>query len=702
MFEMLTSGINFMKKLLFVFYLIVFCFFVCQPKAAVLELNEADSTPKEPKPIAPVEASALPDPNNVEEVRAFFKERFDSAVVSSAEEIGDLGVASSINIQHSEEYIAQMQENKKSALEKIYDKMMGRIDEPQKAEFSPETIFYELAKEEEKNSDLKPDIPVVKVTLPNNKVVLAPAQEHIPYLLVSYHILPNGMIDVVEDVVVIANGRKLKNGFVKLMPKSTKSRVGVQKKVQIELLDVSLNGKSVPHRLVETGRNIMIIPKEKYTLEPGVYTYRYHYMLDRKLWYYDDFTEFYEDVSGSYLNLVITSANAIVSVPDGRTIDSEVVFVGSKDNLSSKRAVVARLDKNALGFASIEPLRAGEGMHVLVSLDKNIFIEPNLSQRFVWFIGDFGDILFALVGLLCIYVSYFLSWKKAKDSRISSNISFKHTAALKRYIAKGVYDVRSFVSALLELVRYQVVDVVRDGQSYVLIKKTDSLKKVPYALKSVIQTLFTKDESSIEINAKNALKFERAKRRHEKRLKLYFNYLKCRSNIAYFLFGLAMLVLTITAISYIAINPVETMVILTVAVATEAFYMKVLDYPYQRPKIKYVFKTLSVLFAVLTVLFLSVYIHLIAAVLLSVAVYVIIVYSKLFANQGGLAKTKRHELESLEKYLKENAGQIVNSFEFEKQQADIFAFELEELYPLTDLNQKVYRLDVAKSVQEML
>ncbi len=692
-----------MKKSFFLFYLLVFFFLFHSAQAAVSTLGEAVTTKREAKPMVQVPQDALPDPNNVEEVRAFFKERFENAVVSTADEIGDLGMASAINIQHSAEYIAQMQESKKSVFEKIYDKMMGRIDEPQKAEFSPETIFYELAKiEERQNSIPRPDIAVVKVRLPNNKVVLAPAQEHIPYFLASYHILPTGSIEVVEDIVVVANGQKLKNGFVKLMPKKTKSRAGVEKKIEIELLDVSINGKSMPHRLVETGKNIMIVPQEKYFLQPGIYTYRYRYLLDRKLWYYDDFTEFYTDVTGSYLNLVITSANAIVSVPDGRTFNSQVVMTGYKNQLSNNRAVVASLDQNALGFASLTPLQAGEGMHILVSLDKNIFLKPSLSQRLIWLIGDYGDILFTLLGLLCIFISYFLSFKEIKRRKAGQKMRFKQTSAFKRFMLTKRYDTRSFVSALLELVSYNVIDMVREKDTYLLIKKTDRLKNIPSALKGIVKMLFKNDESSIEISAKNALKFDRAQKKHESRIKFYYTYLKWRFNVMYLLFGIAMLALTMAAVSYIAISPIETILILFVSVMTQAFYFWVFNHEYRNKKIRYVIKTISVIFAFLTVLFLSVYIHFMASVLLAACVYVIMFYAKLFVNHGGLIKTTVIELEKLKQYLQENALRIASSFEFDKEQADIFSFELEELYPLNEQNQKTYRLDIAKAIQERL
>ena len=120
------------------------------------------------------------------------------------------------------------------------------------------------------------------------------------------------MIDVQEDVVVIANGKRLKNGLTKSMPKFSTSRSGVKKKIELTLLSVSLNGKEIDYKLQEIGNNVFFVPKEKYELESGIYTYHFHYLLDRKLWYYDTFTEFYVDLASPYDNLVTGSANAII------------------------------------------------------------------------------------------------------------------------------------------------------------------------------------------------------------------------------------------------------------------------------------------------------------------------------------------------------------------------------------------------------
>ncbi len=690
-----------MKKLF-----LAICFTMClvagQTLAEVSTIDEAEIASKEPKPIEPIKLEGLPNPENLKEVRSFFKKRFQTAITSDSADLGDLNKANSMDIQHSSEYIATMQEKKKSAFQRIYEHAMGRIDKPQ-AEFSPDTVFYEQVKKQNLSGNRQiEDIATVKVTLPNGEKVVAVAKEHIPYLLVSYDILPMGAVNVDEEVVVIANGEKLKNGLVKLMPKYTTSRSKVKKKLDITLLSVTVNGEEVPYRLTEIGNNILFEPKRVQTLETGVYTYRFKYLLNRKLWYYDEFTEFYADITGSYPNLVVASANAIVSVPDGKNFISQLSMTGYPKYLSTNRAVIAHLSSNALGFASLTPINAGEGMHILTSLDRNVFIKPSLGQRFVWFITDYGNTFFALLGFLAIFLSYFFSWKLIKENKSRLSIRFKQTAPMSRYILNGVYDKRSFVSGLLDLLRYKIIDIIKENDTILLIKKTDQTQNLPIGLKKLAEMLFSKHDSSLEVKTKNNLKFDRAFAAHEKYIKRYFKFLAWRLNAFYLAFSLSMLALTVMAISYIAINPLETFLIVSVGILTIMFYMWILHYPFASKITKYIVRPLAGFFVLFTVLLLGVYIHFLCALLIAITVGVIMEYSSRFSAKNGLIKSKTLELDKLKKYLKINAQIVSKGMEFELQQSNIFAFELEDLYEPDPKNEKIYRLDLAKAMLKLI
>lgn len=128
----------------------------------------------------------------------------------------------------------------------------------------------------------------------------------------------------------------------------------------------------------------MIVPEEEYTLEPGVYTYNFQYLVDRQLWQYNDFNEFYWDATGSRWNLIIGKAMVSIRLPGSSKPLSSLVFLGYPDELTSAGTMMSE-HENVLGFAALVPLYIGEGMHVIVALPKTDFVPADRNRRLTWF-----------------------------------------------------------------------------------------------------------------------------------------------------------------------------------------------------------------------------------------------------------------------------------------------------------------------------
>ena len=692
-----------MRKLFFAICFTVFS--INQAIADVHTLDTAAENRQKPSTVDPFQAvEGMPNPNNLDEVINFFKKRFQNAHVSTRDQMGDLSKPGTIDIQHSKEYIDDMQEQKKSTFEKIYDAAMQRISgENVQDNKNTQTIFYRQVQDEAPQIQQIPsDLAVVDVMLPTGNKIIAPAMEHIPYILTTINILPTGLIKIDEEITVIANNQKLRNGFVKILPKFSTSRAKVKKKLDIELASVSVNGDNVAHYLEEIGDKIYIKPVKKYTLAPGVYNYKFSYFLDRKLWYYDDFTEFYWDVSGSYLNLVVSSANTILSVSEGKSFLSQSVLTGYPKQLSAQRAVSAKLDDHALGFASTTPLMPGEGMHILVSLDKNTFLAPDINRSFAWFVTDYGDILFSVFGLLSILISYMISWQYIKKNKSKASVSFSNNATNNRYLIKNIFDAKSFVAFLLDMKKKQYIDILKQDGNILLIKKTDDLSALKKGEKKALNNLFLGKDSVISATVPNMLKFKRAYQEIEKSTLTAFKHLNIKLNVGYLAFSIGMLLLAISAIALIAINPIQTAILLISSIATIAFYTYILKKKFNSKILSYIIKFFGTVFIIFAILLMSVYIHFISAVILALIIYIIFEYSSLFTKRGGLLKNKIKDVEKIKTYLEKNVLTISISQEFVNQQANIYAFELDTLYTPNDKNKKAYLLDIAKELENMI
>lgn len=690
-----------MRKIFLTICFMISCY-VTTTYAKVTEMNEVGQEQRQPKVIDTSLPQGMPDPDNLDEVIKFFRERFQTASKDYVKEGEDLNKSDSINIQHSKEYLEQMQEQNKSFFEKIYDKAMGRISNINEEDTVPsKTIFYQLAEDDKPKQVIDPQMPTisaVNVTLPSGKRIIAPAREHIPYLLSSYNILPTGLIQVQEDVTVVNNGQKLKHGLSKILNKYSVSRANVRKKIDVQLISVSINGQEIPYILEEIGDRIYIKPKNEYTLQPGVYNYSFKYLMDRKLWYYDDFSEFYVDVSGSYLNLVIASANAIVSVPDGRNFMSQNVIVGSPSHFSERRAMIASLASNALGFASTTSLLPAEGMHILVSLDKNVFISPDFNRRLVWFITDYGDVLISFCGFIAILLSYLLSWRYIKrHQKQKKSAGFFSPAAL-RNIFTGKFDQRCFVSGLLDLYRKNVIDL-QNGEKYLLlIKKTDNLNSLSLSEKKVMTDLFPGRDTVLELSASNMLKMRRAFVSMKKGTELTRKLISLKFSLGYLLFSLGMLIFSEAAISYLAFNPAQMALILLSCSLTIAFYIWILKKQIKNKIMRWIIRGAALLFIVFSVLLISVYTRLISAVMIALMIYCVFEFEELFTKRNGLIKSIIREADDMKKQLRINAETIGKSQQFIEKQPYIFAYELENLYPLNEYNKSSYKLTEAEKM----
>ena len=105
-----------------------------------VELNSAEELQQRQLTTPPpaVTDPRLPDLNNQSGVSEFIKNRLlnDNVIIDTNFNDDDLSNSSSLDIQHSEEYIQQMNEENKSTFEKIYDSALSRISDQERQRFT--------------------------------------------------------------------------------------------------------------------------------------------------------------------------------------------------------------------------------------------------------------------------------------------------------------------------------------------------------------------------------------------------------------------------------------------------------------------------------------------------------------------------------------------------------------------------------------
>ena len=663
--------------------------------------NEVKTKSKPPVNNDPISFSSADD------AKDYILDRIENAVMTYLDE--DPNTIGSMNIQKSDEYIAMQKEANKPYFQKVYEQAIARVSSQQDVAQQRQAVEQQrpLTQEEidaHREAWIKSlDFDVVGIDFPFAKEkVLVPAKEHIPYLFTEIEVLPSGVLKFRERIYVVANGEKLKKGLVRAIPKYSTSRAGERNRIDINLISVRMNGKEVAYKLKETNTDILIVPKNEKILTPGVYTYEIEYMIDRRLWRYDEFNEIYWDITGSNWNLVIARAGATLKLPNGNKPLGQTLLIGYPGTLSPNASRIMSYDSGVTGFVSARALFAGEGMHFIASIPKEGIEELGISKRFDWFVNDYGDVLFALLAFAAVAGAYYLSWKGMRNDNSRQKTSMKKNAQILRYLLKGIFDKVSFGAFVLEMYRRNIIDIRNDAGSVVLVKNTDATKGLSKAEKKALGELFLNKESTLSVNSNNSLKLKRAFKWIEQDTVKKFKSFALKLNIGYLLFSVGMLLIAEAFISMLSVDSAQTFMVIATSSVAMGIYLWLWNKNVDNNVVKWIVRAFIVVVMLFTFFAATVFVHFITAVIIFAIVYAIFSFTALFAKRDGLARGNIDYAKEFEKYLVENKDTISLGRDFFAQQPNIYALNLVSEYPVNERIAENYKLDLVDDIVSLL
>ena len=653
----------------------------------------------------------LPNPQNQEEVKEFFKKRFEEAARTPANINIDWNVASSVGIIHSQEYYKAQEEKNKPLFQKMYeealrslhlnDKNKTQNTSSQEKEAQTATRFFTLESSPEVPQKTEEEIATVSVSLPSGRKILAPALEHIPYFLSYIDIQSNGYIKVEDTITIVANNKKFAYGLERIFSKYSENQHNKKNRIEILLNSVTVNDTPVPYTIEEVGDNIILKPKFNQKLESGVYTYKFNYFVNHQLQREENLVYLDWNLTGQPINSFITSANAIVSIPEGHSFNDAQTFIGKGKKYTTRRTNIHKLAKNVIAFSNHTPLLNGENMNIVTVMDKNVFLK-DFDKNLSYFLSNWGNIVYASLGLFTILLSFILSLINLKKEQKNNKYNPSYSGSLMRSILVGKYDRIAFVSQLLELYRKDAIDLTNDNNRLFIIRKNTNSSKLTKNEKKALQRIFPKKTTQTEINKTNNILFKKAKKLFEKNINKQIKKYRLIHNIGYVLFSISMLIITEFFISFISINMAQTIIILLSTTLLYSFYIWIL-----RHKFKYILISLPIkLFALLAItivlLFSSIYIGLITSIIIIAMISVIIEFSRIFNEHNNFINEAKNSISNYREYIISSAEAINLSKDFINQQSNIFALNLIEHFPQNVSNKKYYKLDIADAIKQNL
>jgi hypothetical protein len=646
--------------------------------------------PQAPQNIGEIQVTEMP----YDEFAQMLKDNFSQAQVADAS-----------NINHTTDVVlsaaetAQEEDAQKGFFQKVYENALKRVSTPTKHNRAdvtkPMQQILPVAKQQENWQEN--NIPTIQVLLPSDtKPVAVPAVEHIPYLMNSIEVLPSGLVKFEETVVVVADGIKLRQGLTKILPPAIYNGKGEMHRLSYSIIGVTVNDMPVDYHLARNENNVLLIPDDDYQLLPGIYTYKFEYVVDNLLWQNDKAYILYWNVGGNGWNLVVDRLGASLNLPrQGALLDAKA-FLGIPPYVDDNPIEERPNGLTAKAYIAKRPLFIGEGMHLVAAIDAEALLPVSSGQKLIRKLYDKGDTILLLLGAGVILLSFGVSWWFIVKDKGLEKVSVNKTAALVRKLLFNRFDMKSVCGYLLEWYKKNIIDIQQSDSTILLIKRTDNVRSLQPFEQKALHKLFSEHETVFNVSEQNKLPIKRLATTLEQGTDKQLWHFKARLESGYFLLSLAMLLLTEYAIASFKVDTSRVFEVL--ALTTLMNFGAVSLWFYQgRRWLKYILRLVSVDVLVLGLILFAAVIEPISAVLLSVLIICIMKILQLYVRRQGLIRHYITDLQQQREHLLKQRDNIVLGKSFLNYQALIWAFNLEDDFiPVGE--PEFYKIPIVKQI----
>lgn len=630
-----------------------------------------------------------------EEFSSYVKESFIKSKKVSKEQLKSNNTSVIPGIYHQK----QIEENKKSIFEKIYENAVKRISDNKTVQRNDVTVNRNLPIQnvrQQQQQWQQNNIPTINIKLPpHGTLTKVPAMEHIPYMVTAIEVLNNGWVKMEETIVIIANAEKLRYGLTKILPAKIYNAQGKGKNIDYTIVNVTRNDQPVDYHFVSLGDNIGLIPSDNTPLPAGVYTYKFEYLVDNLLVDNDDSYMLAWNIGGFGWNMVIDRLGATLILPEKDALIDQQVLLGYP-NMYTDDVNISRNGLSGISYIAKRPMFIGEGMYLVASIDKSAIIPFSLWQRFIHIFYNYSDVIFASLGCLFISLSLLISWHFIKQQKKIQKITLPKTPIIMRHLLFGKFDIASIGSFLLDIYRKNIIDIQQSDDTILLIKRTDNLKSLNKQEQAALQKIFPAHETVFSVNKNNRLMFSRFSNKLKSDLKKQMIRFGIRLNIGYFLLSFAMLLITETVIAYFKISPLFTFGISATVSLTCGIFLMLWNLSF-RNWIKIILRLFIIDVCVCGWILISAVINPIAAAIIILTTIIIAIALHYYGKRYGLIRYYIEDVKNYRDNLIKNSENMILGKNFLNYQSAIFALDLsKEIEPIK--KEEYYKIPIIENI----
>ena len=330
----------------------------------------------------------------------------------------------------------------------------------------------------------------------------------------------NGNIVVTETIRVRAEGTDIRRGIFRDFPTRYKDRFGNNYEVDLNVLDVKLDGSTEDFHTENRSNGVRIyIGHQNRMVSTGIHEYQIRYQTSRQLGFFEDFDELYWNVTGNGWKFPIDHASARIELPvPVERASLRTDFYTGAQGAQGENAQSDIYNERTVVFETTHGLQPYEGLTVVVGWPKGIVHEPSSAERIAFFLKDNRSALILLMGLLAPLGWYLWAWNRyGRDPEKGVIIPrFRPPMGLTpagcNYVLNMSFDKKAFAAAVVSLGVKGYLEIRENDDDFTLHRKTDrgrNLEKASKGESAVLECLF-ENGSEIELDQKNHRTFMRA------------------------------------------------------------------------------------------------------------------------------------------------------------------------------------------------
>lgn len=375
----------------------------------------------------------------------------------------------------------------------------------------------------------------------------ARAEEVIESYKSRIEILPSGALEIVEDIVIRAEGREIRRGIYRDFQTDYRMEYG-RVRVGFKILDITRDGAPEPYQLerIAGGRRIRIGSADR-LLEHGSHDYRIRFRTTRQIIHLAERDEIVYQAIPYGWRFPIHAAEVTFHLPAGADILDMKLSAGPQGAGEGGATVVLR-EPGRLVLKADHALGRGEGMTVALAFPRDLVARPTPAGKVVQYLRDNIGILLAGAGFLATLVYYALAWHRIGRDPKGGVIIARYappkgfSPAAMRYVGKRRWDDTAFSAAILNLAVLGMVRITERGRKKFRLDRPEAARDLPRTLSrgehALLLTLLPAPGDQVDIDRKNYRILQKARLAHARALAQEHRGIHFRTNRGAFLLGL--------------------------------------------------------------------------------------------------------------------------------------------------------------------